>query len=243
MPVYNTQVKHLKAAIDSILNQSFMDFEFLIIDDGSTNPDVSETIKKYKDERIKYFFIKNGGIARALNYGLKQAKGEYIARMDSDDISLPDRFAKQVKFLDENQDISVLGAWFDFFPESHIIQHPLYPDIYDFIQACCIGHPTVMWRRQDFKKHKLKYNPDYRCEDYELWSRAVRVLKFANLPEVLLKYRWEGQNISVKKEAEIIADSRRVQRQIKKFLKRDRKKKKIFSLLSRLCFWKKCRKG
>ncbi len=111
MPVYNCEL-YIKEAIDSILNQTFTDFEFLIIDDASTDKTVS-IIKEYKDFRIQLIEKEgNKGISDSLNYGLKVAKGEYIARMDGDDISLPERFVKQVTFLDSNPDVILCGSNF-----------------------------------------------------------------------------------------------------------------------------------
>ena len=111
MPVYNTEKEYLTEAIESILNQTFQDFEFLIIDDGSTEPHVKETILSYNDNRIKYFYKENSGVADTLNFGLSKANGQYIARMDADDISLPERFEKQVSFLDCNPDIYCQGLF------------------------------------------------------------------------------------------------------------------------------------
>lgn len=99
MPVYNTPEKYLREAIDSILGQTYQDFEFLIIDDGSTEKHVKATVDSYQDSRIKYFYKENGDIGDALNYGLKLSKSEFIARMDADDISLPNRLQRQLDFL------------------------------------------------------------------------------------------------------------------------------------------------
>ena len=195
MAVYNTKEEWLKESIESILNQTYSDFEFIIINDGSTN-NVENVILSYKDERIKYIKQENQGLAKSLNNGLDIAKGEYIARMDSDDISLPERFEKQVKFLDENLDISIVGTSHEYFPNGKIAKMLKYPKYIDFLKGNSIGHPTVMFRRADFEKYDLKYNPEYLCEDYELWSRAIKYLKFANIQEILLKYRWHENNLS-----------------------------------------------
>ncbi len=106
MPVYNTKEEWLREAIESILNQSYKDFEFIIIDDGS-DKSIEPIVNSYNDARIVLIRQENLGIAKSLNYGFKISKGEYIARMDSDDISLPERFEKQVNFLDKNPQISV----------------------------------------------------------------------------------------------------------------------------------------
>lgn len=195
MPVYNTKEEWLREAIESILNQSYKDFEFIIIDDGS-DKSIEPVVNSYNDDRIVFIRQNNQGIARSLNSGFKIAKGEYIARMDSDDISMPERFEKQVTFLDNNPQITVLGSWFETFPKKEVYKHPKNPKYLDFLKYCCIAHPSVMLRRSVFEKFNLTYNPNYKCEDYELWSRAVRILDFYNLQEVLLKYRVHSSNAS-----------------------------------------------
>ena len=117
MPVYNTKEEYLREAIESILNQTFRDFEFLIIDDGSTNG-AQAVIKSYQDERIR--FVQNEtnlGIFKTRNKLCAMARGEYVATFDSDDISLPTRLEKEVAYLDEHPDVSVVGAWYERFPE------------------------------------------------------------------------------------------------------------------------------
>ena len=108
MPVYNTKEEFLRTAIESILNQTYSNFEFIIINDGSTN-NAEDVILSYKDERIVYLKQENKGIVSALNNGWDKASGEYIARMDSDDISLSERFEKQIEFLENNSEYSLVG--------------------------------------------------------------------------------------------------------------------------------------
>ncbi|GHT42019.1 hypothetical protein AGMMS49921_06250 [Endomicrobiia bacterium] len=109
MPTYNTET-HLSKAIDSILAQTFDDFEFLIVDDNSTDK-TREIIKSYNDKRVRLIDGRCNGLAAALNHGICEANGEYIARMDADETSLPTRFGKQVVYMDEHRDITVLGSW------------------------------------------------------------------------------------------------------------------------------------
>lgn len=220
MSVYNTNAIWLRESIESILNQTFKDFEFIIINDGSTNEDVEEAILSYQDSRIKYIKQQNQGLAKSLNNGLEIATGEYIARMDSDDISLPSRFEKQVDYLDNHSEVSILGTWFEIFPETQIIKHPEHPKYFDFLHHCCVAHPSVMFRRADFEKYNLKYNPEYKCEDYELWSRAIRYFEFANIQEVLLKYRWHENNLS-KPTQDFIEHDLKVKKNMLSFLTND----------------------
>lgn len=191
MPIYNTPDEWLKKAIDSILNQTYSNFEFIIIDDGSTN-NAPSILKEYqeKDNRITVILGEHKGISAALNKGLKASRGEYIARMDGDDIAFPERFEKQVKFLDENKDVSLCGTQIEKFPKKKISKLPEKVKIIDLIKECLIAHPTVMFRRKDFEKYDLKYDENLQTsEDYDLWAKAVRYLKLVNLKEILLYYR------------------------------------------------------
>ena len=203
MPVYNTKKEFLCEAVESILNQTFSDFEFLIIDDGSTDPCVKETVSTYHDPRIKYFYKDNSGVSDTLNFGLSKATGKYIARMDSDDISVPVRFEKQVAFLDSHPDVSLVGCWIEYFPEKKVWRTISEPRILDFLQGSQLAHPAVMFRKEDFEAKGLKYDKNLPCaQDYDLWSRAIMTgIKMANLQEILLNYRWHSNNIShTKKE-------------------------------------------
>lgn len=197
MPVYNTEEIWLRQAIESILNQSYKDFEFIIINDGSTN-NVKEVILSYDDERIKYIEHKNHGLIYTLNKGLSIAQGEYIARMDSDDISLPERFAKQVDLLDNNKKIGVVGAWIKYFPKEEIIQLKEKPRYLDILKRCELAHPVVMFKKEIFVQHNLKYEDYKYAEDYELWSRLIKCTQFYNIQEVLLNYRVHPSSISQK---------------------------------------------
>ena len=198
MPVYNTEEKYLRDAMESILNQSFKNFEFLIYDDGSTN-NASEIIKSYKDKRIQYISNpQNLGLIKTLNNGLSIAKGEYIARMDSDDISLPTRIEKQVAFMDNNPTVGICGTAIEFFPDNRELKFPEYPKVLDLLFGSILAHPSVIFRKSEIEKYKWHYDERYiHCEDFALWSQAIRQTSIYNLQEVLLKYRWHGKNISV----------------------------------------------
>ncbi|GIQ58567.1 glycosyl transferase [Flavobacterium collinsii] len=206
MPVYNCE-PFIKEAIDSILNQTFSNFEFIIIDDASTDSTVS-IIKTYNDPRIK-LIIKpdNLGLTNSLNYGLSIAKGEYIARMDGDDISLPERFAKQVVFLDKNPETVLIGAYFKIIGKDKIITVPEYHEDIKLamLKDCCIGHPTVMMRKSCLDKFSLRYDEKKEpAEDYDLWTRFLNVGKLYNLQEVLLNYRVHNSQVSHKRNEQQI---------------------------------------
>jgi hypothetical protein len=193
MPVYNG-ASFLADAIRSILNQTFADFEFLIIDDGSTDGGV-EIVEQFHDARIR--LVHNGtnqGLVASLNRGLELARGEYVARMDADDISRPERLERQVRFMASNLRVGVCGSWVRFFPggRNDIWKLPEKSEEIRCWQFHSVGvaHPAVMLRRSLFRENGLRYDPHYRhIEDYELWGRALPHMDFANIQEVLLEYR------------------------------------------------------
>ena len=195
MAVYNTPKAWLKEAIDSVLNQTFADFELLIVNDGSTNPEVDEAVKSYPDERIRYFVIPNGGASVARNYGLDKATGKYIAILDSDDIALPIRFEKQVSFLEAHPDVSVCGSNMELFhaedgtvfDQTHCATEP---HILDLMKNTPMPHSSAMWRREDFERFKIRYNPAFKIvQDYDLFKQAIQHFKLFVLQEILLRYR------------------------------------------------------
>lgn len=198
MPVFNAE-SYVNEAIDSILSQTFVDFEFIIINDCST--DLShQIIKSYKDDRIKIINNeKNLGVCASLNKALRECTGEFIARMDSDDVAYCDRLEKQVKFLENNKQIVVLGTSIEFigqkkgmkkFDNKNLEIQSLFNNF--------IVHPTVMMRSEFFKSNKLCYNEDFsKLEDYELWDRVLEKKgKFYILEEPLLKYRVHKNQIT-----------------------------------------------
>lgn len=178
MPVYNGE-KYLRVAINSILSQTFKDFEFIIINDGST--DASETIiTSFTDPRIRYFSnSRRLGATKSLNRGICHARGIYIARMDSDDISLPDRLLKQVAYLETNALCTVLATRVNLIDSSGNFCGKWADDLrcvtYDQIRkrlpaSNCIAHASVMLRASIIKKYR--YNEKLRyCQDHELWLR------------------------------------------------------------------------
>jgi glycosyltransferase involved in cell wall biosynthesis len=198
MPVYNG-APYLREAIESILRQSFTDFEFLIIDDGSTDSSVS-IVNSYPDPRIR--LLENGrnlGLVPTLNWGIDLARGEFIARMDCDDISLPDRLAKQMLFMAAHPEVGVCGGWVEYFMGRELVLKLPVTDV-AIKQALPsynpLAHPALMIRTVVLKTQPIYYNPEYlHIEDYELWVRLAVVTCFANLPEVLLKYRIHPKQI------------------------------------------------
>lgn len=203
MSVYNGE-RFLRPAIDSILAQTYTDFEFVIYDDCSTDL-TSEIIKSYNDERIVYRRNEtNQGLTRNLSDGVLRSEAKYIARMDADDIAYPERFAKQVAWMDENPDVTILGTPVTYFSKT-LGDRGLakQPEDDATIKATLfisftLMHPSIMIRREDLVKHELNYNPDYRfSQDHALYFDCIREgLKFANLSEPLLHMRAHEGSIS-----------------------------------------------
>ena len=193
LSVYNTEL-YLEEAIESILNQTYENFEFIIINDGSTDRSL-EIIQSYSDERIVCISHKNKGLITSLNEGIQKAKGKYIARMDADDISLPKRFEIQIEFMEKNLDIGLCGTSVAAFGE-HIKYHvwKLSKDNKtiqtQLLFSSPLYHPTVIMRRNLILEHNLFYDEKFKhAEDFELWSRFAKYTKISNIQKPLLKYR------------------------------------------------------
>lgn len=202
LPVYNAQT-YLRESIDSILGQSFADFELIIINDGSTDSSL-EIISSYKDPRIVLMNQANAGLPITLNRAIRVAKGQYLARQDADDISLPNRLADQVTFLDSHPQCALLGSWADIIVENSLTDRGLrHPHLNGDIQVKllffnCFVHSSVMIRKSALEKSGLypeepeKFPP----EDYDLWLRIAKQFEVANIPHALLKYRELPNSIS-----------------------------------------------
>lgn len=203
MSVYNGE-KYLREAIDSILAQTFRDFEFVIYDDCSTDRS-GEIIKSYSDSRIVYRRNEtNQGLTKNLADGVARSSADYIARMDADDIAYPERLEKQVAWMDEHKEISILGAPVMYFNENDgdlgIAPQP-YGDAAikaKLFVSFTLMHPTIIIRAADLKTRGLNYNPDYRCsQDHALYLDCIRAgLKFENYLEPLLRMRAHAGSIS-----------------------------------------------
>jgi GT2 family glycosyltransferase len=193
MSVYNGR-QYLSGAIESILGQTFQDFDFLIINDGSTEP-VDQVIDSYNDDRIVLVTQENMGLTRSLNKGLALAKGLYVARMDSDDISLPTRLHAQVAAMEEDGDLALVGCFFDVVDEhgcllerKELITDPIYR-LWRLQFHNNYGHGSVMFRKEAVKAVGM-YNESLRyAQDYDLWSRLSTKSNTKIVPEALYCYR------------------------------------------------------
>lgn len=222
MSAYNSE-KYISESIESILNQTFKDFEFIIINDGSSD-NTAKIIQKYaeKDERIRFINSKqNQGIIAALNPGFSMCRGEYIARMDSDDISLPKRFEKQIEYMDKHSECGVLGTSIIIFDKENSKEYIQKERIkfFDLLQSCCIVNPSVMLRKSVLLDNNILYRPQYiHAEDYGMWSELIKLTEIHNLQDVLLKYRWHGGNVSCVYESKQIQTAKEIQSEMLHFL-------------------------
>ena len=197
LPVYNGG-KYLEEAVASILKQTYKNFELIIIDDGSTD-DTRDVISLFKDHRIKVISRGNKGLITSLNEGIELASGQWIARMDADDIALPQRFELQLDWL-QRTGADVCGSWVSRFGdgEKRIVRTKEKDDEIkiDLLFYSSFVHPSVLGRASMFKK--LRYNQgSVRAEDYDLWVRsAEQGYTMANIPEVLLWYRVHDEQVS-----------------------------------------------
>lgn len=217
MSVYNGE-KYLNEAIDSVLNQTFKNFEFIIINDGSTDKSF-QIIDSYKDSRIKLINNDgNKGLIYSLNKGIELATGEYIARMDADDISLPSRFEEQLNYLNLNKNCGVVSCNYLQFNENKEINciessnHNLILGFMLFNSS--VVHPSLMIRKVFLDNLSIVFNPLYKhAEDYELWSRLIFSTRFSSVSKTLFKYRLHNEqvtsvhNIEQRKSADLIREN------------------------------------
>ena len=201
LPVYNCE-SFISDSVNSILKQTYRNIELIIIDDGSTDSTV-DILNDFSDERIKIVSRENKGLIFSLNEGISLAKGSFIARMDADDISAPDRIEKQLNFLKENKDINIVGSSVHLIDKFGSIIGNLDYQLSPFwvklrlLFDSCICHPSILGRRDVFKK--IKYNEDYQyAEDFKLWSEIVfdNNINIQSLKDKCLRYRVHDDSIS-----------------------------------------------
>ena len=197
MPVYNRE-QYLKESIESILHQTFTDFEFIIVDDQSTDSSW-QIIQEYANKDSRIVAIKNTGKKGCFpsrNCGNKLAKGKYIAVMDSDDISIPERLQTQFDFMEQNPEIGICGSWIQYFGTNNkILRLPTnHKDIRDLtFFGCAVANGVAIYRTS----LNIEYSTDFNCaEDFDLWCRKIDETKFANIPKTLLLCRAHGNQIS-----------------------------------------------
>lgn len=202
MSCFNSAL-YLNEAVDSMLNQSFTDFEFLIVNDGSTD-ETFNILNEYNDNRIHIINQENQGLARSLNNAIKLANGEYLVRMDADDISFPNRLENQFKFMESNPNIGVYGTAVSYISENGKLLGRSFPYLNNKVikqkilgfKGNVVAHPTVIIRKKTFNKYGpynefMSFN-----QDYHLWSKFLRNgVLFENTNEIELKYRISKNSI------------------------------------------------
>ena len=204
MPVYNTPLSYLREATESILQQTYTDFEFIIVDDHS-NEETVGYLSSLTDARIRILRnSENLGITKSLNKGFAAASGKYIARMDADDISVPTRLEKQVRFMEDNPDVIVCGTAARFFSETgeKNLYLPRIIDMEEFrIRLLFLNygpiHPSTMFRLSLLKKYHISYDESYPCsQDYNMWLNCSKIGTIRVIDEVLLFYRMHEKQTS-----------------------------------------------
>ncbi len=209
MATYNEPLEWIKKSIESILDQTFKDFELILIDDNPERKELLGILNKYKEIDERIVLVKNDrnyGLPKSLNIGLGIARGEYIARMDADDVSVRDRFLVQSNFLNNNQDCFLVGASVVLMNKEGVEIKKVYPitggeKIKKKLQLTnCIYHPTIMFRNEGvLYREKLKY-----AEDYDLYLRLIsRGKKLENINQTLLYYRI-GNNKSISNDKKLL---------------------------------------
>ena len=200
MSVYNARADELRQAIESILNQTYKNFEFIIINDGSTN-DTEDVILSYQNKRIRY--VKNEvnlKIIASLNKGLKLCRGKYIARLDADDYSAPTRLEKQVQYMEEHPNVGGLGTFFKRLHTGEEIQLPTEPEDVNLLSRYvrgCISNPSGMIRRSVLVENNLEYDKNcLHAEDFKFWADLTYYCDLAVIPEVLTFIRSHEDGVS-----------------------------------------------
>lgn len=236
IPVYNS-ASFLRDAVQSILKQTYTDFELILLNDASTD-NSEQIIKSFSDPRIRYYKNdKNLGISASRNKLLDLAQGEYLAIMDNDDFSLPERLEKQVKFMDAKPDVAMLGTWGELFcrtaPENLLGKlkkqfinlgwvwcQPSIPTLQDMLHGNPVMHSSSILRKSALLEYNIRYNPAYTpAEDYDLCRQILEAgLKLHNLQEILFKYHYHGNNHSLKNKQAMKQADKKVKQDIRRLL-------------------------
>lgn len=213
MPVFNAD-RYLRDSIESVLSQTFSNFEFIIINDASTD-DSATILNSYKDSRIKVFKNDcNLGLTKSLNLAIELSEGKYIARTDADDICLPKRFDTQIQLLEKHSEIGLCGSWYENFgAQSGIAKYNVEHNkiAIGLLFQSQLSHSAVMMRRETLDKFNLRYNIDFvTAQDYDLWSRMIQVCGVTNIPETLMRVRFHTDSVSVKNKEQQFANRNKI---------------------------------
>ncbi len=216
-PLYNTDPVQLREMIDSVLAQTFKDFELILLNDSPDNRELDEIIHSYSDARIRYIRNeRNLGISKSRNILIKEAKGEYLAVCDHDDVSLPYRLEKEVLFLDSHPDVGVVSGLCSVFGGgAHSFKsHPEHSfDIkLHLMKDCYLAHPAAMIRKSVLIDNNISYDENYSpAEDYKLWADLFPLTEFYNIQENLIRYRSFDSNTSITQKLKMEEASLKIQ--------------------------------
>lgn len=212
MTMYNSS-EYLKECIDSVLKQTYKDFEFVIVDDGSTDDSIN-IVKSYNDSRIRLICERHDYI-HSLNVAVSESKGKYIAHMDSDDIMLKHRLYEQMEYMESHPDVDVLGSSVEYFGKTVINHLPVIQNHNEIVASMIVSspviHPTVMFRRESIIKLYGRngicplYEEDFKyAEDVRLWiTLSMKKFRFTNLNTVLMRYRTSEKQITATRAVEM----------------------------------------
>lgn len=215
LAVWNGEA-YVADAIRSVLDQTFGDFELITIDDGSTDG-TATILRRFQreDARVRVFTQPHTGLISALNRGVSLATGEYIARMDADDLCMPQRFSSQVQYMDRHRAVGICGTWVETFGSgrAEVVRYPCDDATIRsrLLFDSSLAHPSVIMRRQTLESHGLSYDTlALHAEDYDLWVRAAPHTRFANIPEALLRYRIHPEQVGQRHGGKQEASTRRI---------------------------------
>lgn len=224
IPTYN-YVEFICDSIESVINQTYKDFEIIVVDDGSTD-NTSEVVKKYKD-KISYFYKENGGPSSARNYGIKNAKGEFICFLDADDIFIPEKLELQVKYMEDHKDDNIGLIYSDYYCVSRRLKITDYYESigfssqkeavmyllnYNYINTSTVMIPKACIEKKGFFNEKYRY-----LEDYDLWLRLGCNYKFGYINKPLVKTRSHFKNLRNKvSDLEMINNAKKIKKEIRK---------------------------
>lgn len=251
MSIFNEPKEWLKESIESILNQSFTDFEFLIVNDNPKRSTNAEQIEGYRriDRRIRLIEnIDNIGLTRSLNKAFEQARGTYIARMDADDIAIKTRLETQVHFMETHPEIGVCGSWCNYFGKVHLFSMKTNKLPQTHTQICIalpfynpLVHPTAFFRQSSIQHIQPLYDEQFRnAQDYLLWEKLMQQkIQFANIQQVLLRYRVSTIQISTKNKTNqnrVASDIRLRWLEERRFIQNEKQKEIILQLTNQEFF-------
>lgn len=200
IPVYKSQETHLRQAIESVLAQTFRDYELVILNDSPDDKRLEDIAASYQDPRIRFIYNEcNMGISGARNKLIELARAPYLAIMDHDDIMLPERLAQQVEYLDSHPDVGVVGCQTLHIPMERPTHYPIDDEDIKLalMHSCIVPHTGSTIRKSILQENNIRYEANYSpSEDYSLWLRLIGCTRFHNLPDILMHYRVYPANTS-----------------------------------------------